>query len=316
MKALVLLTSPLDKIAHALLAVASFKDQMPELEVTWVARDVFAPLVAACDCVESAIAVPRRFGLGRAAALVRRIRAQEFDVAIDFEGHARTGAMVGAARAARKIGRIEALEGATIFYNELAPLPGGGSEHALDRYLEFGRAFGLEPRARQALAFRDLSLPPLAWAEAGGGRRVCLFPGRFKVERAWPGMFELAERLLERFSDLSVFCLGLDAVPPPVALSRRFGSRFADMQAATPWPQTLAMLAAADLVVANDNGPAQLAGAMGRPNLAVYGFVSADARGSYPVGHPRNGILRAPRGRVADVDRAEAFETAERLLNL
>ncbi len=314
-KALVLMTSPLDMIVHGLRAVESFRSQLPRLEVTWVTRRYYEPLVASFDCVDRTIVFHRSGPLISSLSLVREIRRERYDFVLDFEGHARTGAMCAVAKGDRKIGRRDAREGATFFYGELVRPPENGSRHALDAMLEFGRIFGLAPELKGRVDLRDRPDLPTAWDDAESkGLRVCLFPSRFKMERTWPDMLRLGRKLAEQRADVSVFLLGMEDQESSSRQNSRLHGLH-DLRGQATWPQICRMLETADLTIANDNGPAQLAGAFGQPNLTLYSFVLPERRGSYPQTDRRNAILRAPRGEMSQLEFADVWRETIRLLD-
>ncbi|MDQ8205428.1 glycosyltransferase family 9 protein [Pelagicoccus sp. SDUM812003] len=309
---LVLMTSPLDMIAHALRAVESFKRRLPTLEVTWVVRRFYEPLVSNFRCVDRTIVFHRSAGLGKAFSLARELRRERYDFVFDFEGHARTGAMCWLARGSRKIGRSDAREGATVCYGELVSPPACGSEHALDSMLEFGRVFGLDKRLiGEPRLIEEPALSFLPNAESSG-RAVCLFPGRFKRERSWPGMFELANRLAERDPSLQVFLLGMI----PEASTIELADGVFDLQGKLTWAEICAALKRSALTVANDNGPAQLSDLFARPNLTLYSYVLPARRGSYADERTEREAIMAPDGDVRRIELPEVFARAEKLLRL
>lgn len=313
-KVLILMTSPLDKIVHALRVVESIQRRVPTIEVTWVVRHVYEPLVAAFDFVDHTIVFKRREGLINFSKLLVGIRSSYYDFVLDFEGHARTGAMCFFARGRRKIGLRSAREGATICYREVVAGGLDDTRHLLERLQDFSAVFGLTREMGESLPFYENWEPPEVWGAAGtaGRRRICLFPGRFKSERAWPEMFDLARRLVADHEMVEVFMLGI--VP-----SRSVGElpdRVHDLQEQLSWPDLCLALREADIVVANDNGPAQLAGALGCRNLTLYSYVSPEMRGSYPVGSPVHSVVRAPGGCVQRLDLDTVYSKVEKLLDL
>lgn len=313
LKALVLMTSPLDKIVHAARVVDELTRQAPELEVTWVVRRVYEPLVASFPFVSKTIVFRRSGALVKAVGLVMEIRRDEYDFVLDFEGHARTGAMCFLARGKRKIGLRSAREGATVFYREVVGRTDITDTHLVDQLREFGPVFGVDLEIERSLGVTVCEVLPSAWlaAKRRGLRRVCLFPTRFKSERSWPGMVALAGRLSREFEDVAVFLLGF--VPPESPVELPAGVN--DLQERLSWAEIVSMLQDADLVIANDNGPAQLAGALGTPNLTLYTYVSPLRRGSFPLNGKGNAALQSSSGRACDFEEAAVMEQVERLLN-
>lgn len=313
-KVLVLMTSPLDKIVHALRVVECIKRQVPGLEITWVVRRVYEPLVAAFSFVDRTIVFRRSEAIGSFFGLVRQIRRDRYDFVLDFEGYARTGAMCFFARGGRKIGLASAREGAAVCYSELVSGKASDARHLLERFQDFASVFGLKPDLSDCLPFRvDLALPESLQAVANEGRRiVCLFPGRYKSNRAWPRMLDLARKIVVEREDIEVVLLGFI----PGSTWESLPARGHDLQEKLSWAQLGRVLGSCSLAIANDNGPAQLAGALACPNLTLYSYVSPELRGSYPTTSCSNAALTAPGGDVSLLELDDVYAEVEKLLSL
>lgn len=313
-KVLILMTSPLDKIVHALRVVESIKRQRPELEVTWVVRRFYEPLVSSFEFVDHTIVFRRSEAFKSFASLVREIRRDRYDYIFDLEGYARTGAMCFFAKGGRKIGLRSAREGASICYSEVISQMPNDNRHLLERFQDFGSVFGLKPEIGESLplAQRSSDLPVVDELIENGRELICLFPGRFKSERAWGGMLALAERLVAEQENADVLFLGR----VPYVFEGALPGRVHDLQGQFSWSELCSVMSQSRLVVANDNGPGQLAGALGIPNLTLYSFVSPEIRGAYPAALELNAVLRAPDGDVSKLECDEVFTAAEKLLSL
>lgn len=313
-KVLVLMTSPLDRIVHALRVVESIKREVPGLEITWVVRRVYEPLVASFEFVDRAIVFERSEALLRFAGLVKQIRQDRYDYVLDLEGHARTGAMCFFARGDRKVGLKTAKEGATVCYSEVIAPAAGEERHMVERLRVFGSVFGVDAEVRDLLPLQEgVGLPVAVERELAAARRtICLFPGRYKRERAWSGMIDLARRVVDSREDCQVFLLGV----VPFVIEGALPERVHDFQEELSWPQICKVIGESELVVANDNGPAQLAGALGVANLTLYSYVSPEARGSYPLSREWNAALRAPDGEVERLAFDSVLQEVEKLLAL
>ena len=299
---LVIKPSSVGDILHGLQVAQSIKDQAPDSRITWVVRDRFAPLVETCATVDDVLLFHRGQGPAAFLRLLRDIRARHYDIVLDFPGLARTGAMTCAARAARKIGRGDAREGAGLFYGERAPLPAAGRQsHAVDILLQFLPLLGLRPELGGPLDYAPTA--PLAPIDPrlDDARPVLLCPHSRGAEKDWPGFAALADRLCRERPDLDIVwdSMTKTAGPPPAS-----GPRFIDTAGRTGLGELVALVAASRLVVANDSGPMHLAAALGRPVVALFG-PSAPARfGPYPPDRPGHRVVTAPDGdlRRLDVD--------------
>ena len=155
MRVLVVKTSSLGDIIHGLRVAASLKAQVPNLEITWVAQDIFAPLVESCYAVDRTVIFRRSEGVGAFFRLLRELRSKSYDAVADMQGRLLTGIMAGRCRSPRKIGRSDCREGSRVFYTERVPLPPEGLQsHALDILLQFCGAFGARAELLGAPAFR------------------------------------------------------------------------------------------------------------------------------------------------------------------
>ncbi len=313
-KVLILMTSPLDKIVHALRVVESIKRQCPELEVTWVVRRFYEPLVSSFGFVDRTIVFRRSEAFKSFASLVREIRRDRYDYILDLEGYARTGAMCFFAKGGRKIGLRSAREGASICYSEVISQMPHDNRHLLERFQDFGSVFGLKPELNEILPLPERSGELVVVDDLIENERelICLFPGRFKSKRAWAGMLELAIRLIAARKNTEVLFLGR----VPYVFEGPLPERAHDLQGQFSWSDICAVMSKSRLVVANDNGPGQLAGALGIPNLTLFSFVSPEVRGAYPVESERNAVLRAPAGEVSNLECDEVFAAVENLLSV
>src|ERR1700722_10605475 len=143
---LIIKPSSLGDIVHGLQVAASLKAQLPGLRISWVVREIFAPLVRACGAVDHTYIFERNGGPKGFLKLMREVRRTKFDYVFDMQGLLRTGLMTSRTVAKHKIGRSDAREGSGLFYDEKVPLPPDGSRsHALDTLLQFCLPLGAKP---------------------------------------------------------------------------------------------------------------------------------------------------------------------------
>ena len=130
---LIIKPSSLGDIVHGLQVATSLKEQVPKLRISWIVREIFAPLVRACEAVDQVYVFERSGGTKAFVRLVREVRRTKFDYVFDFQGLLRTGLMTARCLAKHKVGRSDAREGAGIFYKQKVPLPPEGRRsHAID----------------------------------------------------------------------------------------------------------------------------------------------------------------------------------------
>jgi len=292
---LIIKPSSLGDIVHGLQVVASLKAQLPGLHVTWVAREIFAPLVTACECVDEVLVFQRRDGWRGIRAMMRTLGAREFDGVLDLQGLFRSGLMTWSARALRKLGRSDAREGAGFFYDEKAALPPSGRRsHALEILLQFAPLLGAKAEIRASLSFRDPA--GFAYAEffaEGKAPPVVLFPESRRAEKRWPGFVELTRRMFEADPAVRVVWSGSEALADGAEFP---AGRFLNLTAKTKLDAMPTVIGRAGVVIANDSGPMHLAAALGVRTLAVFGPTDPVLFGPYPLSNPRHHVVRAPDG--------------------
>src|SRR5882724_11958915 len=130
---LIIKPSSLGDIVNALKVATSLKAQVEGLRISWVVREIFAPIVRACEAVDHVYVFERSGGAKGFIRLMKEIRKKNFDYVFDMQGLLRTGLMTSRVRAKRKVGRSDAREMSGIFYGEKVPLPPDGKRsHAVD----------------------------------------------------------------------------------------------------------------------------------------------------------------------------------------
>ncbi len=102
---LVIKPSSLGDIVHGLQVAASLKAQRDDLRISWIVREMFAPLVRVCDAVDQVYIFERAAGTKGFLKLMREVRRTKFDYVFDMQGLLRTGLMTSRTRPKHKAGR-------------------------------------------------------------------------------------------------------------------------------------------------------------------------------------------------------------------
>jgi len=296
---LIIKPSSLGDILNGLQVAATLKAGRPDLRMSWVVADAFAPVVRDCLTVDRVFVFARKGGVRGFLRLLRDLRRERFDLVLDLQGLARSGLMTWAARAPRKVGRSDSREGAGWFYDETVPLPEGPwREHSVAILLQFCRVFDLPPVLAGQVTFR----PPAefrhaqAFAAAGGLGPVLMFPDSRGADREWPGFGALTQRFLATHPAARVVWAGQKVIAAPGGLPP---DRFVNLMGRTTLPEIIAALPRAALVVANDSGPMHLAAALGVRTLSLFGPTRAAMRAPYPPNGDMHAALDSPDGTMA-----------------
>lgn len=294
-RVLVIKPSSLGDIIHGLQVVETLRQQIPGVEIDWVARDIFAPLVRSCATVNRVLEFHRRGGLSPFRTLIQEIRQTRYDLVLDLQGLARSSVLTLAACGQRKIGRGDGREGSRWLIREKAPLPVGWPQvHAVEILLQFLLPLGLEPKLQGKLRFHlDPTIPTASTPFPVSTNTILLFPDSRRPEKEWPHFAALTALLLENFPEKNVLWLGQgkDAANPAWS-----PSRFADLQGKTSLPEVAHLIGLAGLVICNDSGPLHIAAATGTPVLGIFGPTDPHRYGPYPLDNPQNHFLQAPNG--------------------
>jgi len=307
--------SALGDICRSVPVLASVRAALPAAHIAWVVQDDFADAVTAHPALNEVIAFPRsRFGRwwkspGRAGE-VRRwfsdLRKRRFDVALDCQGLSRSGLITRATRAPLRIGLRSAREFAWLCYNRRVPEDDQPlAVHTVDRMMSLLAPLGIAAR-------HDMRLyaPPAAQAwwdeyrarlgQAAGDAYAVIAPGSRWISKRWPidRFADLVEPLLRRGFQ-RVLVIGSPAERDQARpLTERFGSSacriengaaasnpsgasIIDLVGATSIGQTMALVAGAGLVIANDSAPLHMAVGFDRPCVALFGPTDPAAVGPY-----------------------------------
>ncbi len=308
---LIIKPSALRDIVHGLQVAASIKAQRPEWRISWIVRDIFAPLVRSCSAVDQVYVFRRNGGVKGFLSLMREVRRQEFDLVLDLQGLFRTGLMAKWSRAKRKAGRSDAREGAGMFYSEKVPLPaGGGRSHVLEILLQFCLTVGAEPRLSGPLQFRELERLNLSFMEPRKGvRPVLIFPDSGQSTKKWSGYAQLTAQLI-REAGRKVVWAGNNYLPCRESFP---DGSFLNLTGNTSLTSLPALLAKADWVISNDSGPMHLSAAMGLKTIGLFGPTDPQQYGPYPLKSPTNYVIQAPVGDLRLLSVKEVFNLFNRI---
>ena len=288
-------TSALGDVVHALPVLAAIRRALPKAVVGWVVDEAFAPLLEGHASIDRKIPVPlrrwRRAGAsGRAdelARFVRDLRAFAPDVAVDLMGNHKGALLARVSGARRTIGAARASRrerSSALWIAEQVEL---SAAHAVERGLELLAPLGVSGRpvdfAPEALACGREHVPP--------GSYLFLHPGAAWANKRYPpAQWGAVAEALARESRVEV---RVGAAPGEEGLADAVvaASRGTAVRHDAP---TLAHLAGAirgaRLVLAADTGAAHLARAFGVPVVAVHGPTDPAQHG--PWGDPSAAVFQ------------------------
>jgi heptosyltransferase-1 len=265
---LIIRLGSLGDVIHALPAVASLKHSFPHSRLSWVIKPQWSALLENNPYVDEVVPFERTArGL---LDLRRRLRAERFELAVDFQGLIQSAVIAASARADKIIGldRSQARERpAALFYSTAVR---SDAVHRVDRYLDLASAAGA------ANLIRTFPLPP--------GRPEGMLPeGRFVLacplagwgSKEWP--FDHYEHVAVSLAAMNL-PLVVNGPPSAAAMLARIGGAQVHLSGVAG---LIDATRRAHAVIGVDSGPMHLAAALGKPGVAVYGPTDPASHGPY-----------------------------------
>ena len=298
-------------IIHTLPAATALRRTFPEVSLGWVVEERWAELLCTLPEPRSGPHSPRRPLVDQVhtvntkawrrsmfstqtweqiAAGLSELRAQRYDVAVDFQGAARSAIVSRWSGAAVVYGFAQPRENvASMFYTRQVIGRGG---HIVEQNLSLAEAV-----ARQPLAMPKIEFPHDEAAEKqcqdrleGVGDFALLNPGAGWGAKQWPAerYGEVARRLAEdRMKSLINFGPGEE----PLMRAVESASKGTATGVASSLTELLALTRRARIFIGGDTGPLHLAAALGVPVVAIFGPTNPARNGPFGT---RSLVLRSP----------------------
>jgi len=290
---LIIKPSSLGDIVNALQVATSLKAQRDDLRISWIVRDIFAPLVKACEVVDHVYIFERNAGTKGFMRLMKEVRKTKFDYVFDMQGLLRTGLMTSRALAKTKVGRADAREWSGMFYDRKVPLPPDGRRsHAVDILLQFCPVLDAKPELHGQIKFREVDKLNLSFADGKSGTKpILMFPDSRRADKRWNGFLQLTQMMLRSNRNRKVIWAGNNFLPAKGALP---ANRFLNLTGNTSLVSLPALIQRAEWVITNDSGPMHLAAALGVPVMGIFGPTDPRLFGPYPLNAPDHLVVQAP----------------------
>jgi len=278
-RVLVVKLSSLGDLFHVLPAVHCLKTGL-QARIDWVVHPAYQDLVACFADVDRVIPFARDVWSGAMMGNLRALRAEPYDLIVDFQGILKSALASRLARGGRRIGPSFHREGSRLFYNAVAG-PRNKDRHAVEENLDVIRHLGLPV------------LPPVFPMEfpmqlmGEPEPRVALIPFSRWPSKNWPvSLFAQTGRDLQEHANASIFLIGGAAEAAACAeMEKEFKGRVMNLAGKLSLPQLGGVLQAMNLVIANDSGPMHMAASLGTPVLAVFGPTDKKRTGPYGDRH-------------------------------
>lgn len=279
MRVLVVKLSSLGDLFHVLPAVHCLKVGL-KAKIDWVVHPFYRDLVECFSDVDRVIPLARDVWSGAMAGNLRALRADRYDLIVDFQGILKSALAARVARGSRRIGPSFHREGSRLFYNAVAGRR-DKNRHAIEENMDVVRHLGL-PILPPVF---PVTFPMQLVGEPAP--RVALIPFSRWSSKNWPvASFIQAGRNLQEHADASIFLIGGSAESEACeAMAREFKGRAVNLAGKLSLPQLGGLLQAMNLVISNDSGPMHMAASLETPILAMFGPTDPTRTGPRGNGH-------------------------------
>lgn len=286
MKILFIKLGALGDVVNTLPLAVTLHEQL-HAHISWLVEPLSYPLVASHPSVDKAILFDKKNWLQAIPGVLKELREQHFDIALDLQRLIKSGLYCMASRSDRRIGfdKARCKEFTWLYPFERIP-SSDPAAHMVYQYLDFARYLGIAPGG-------------IKWDIPVTGRSSFKLPqhyvvlniGATKAANRWTpqGFASVALSIKQRYAMDTVLTGG----PEDTALGHRIETlidgQIYNLSGRTSLQELREVIAGASAVVSCDTGPMHLAVALGKEVVALIG----------PSDPKRTGPLR---GRVVMLD--------------
>ncbi|BBM87885.1 lipopolysaccharide heptosyltransferase II [Candidatus Uabimicrobium amorphum] len=279
-KILIVKPSALGDIIHTIPIAKAIKDKY-NAEISWVVSRPFKNLLEYTPVVDKIFIFERKKwgGLrffryfGEIVKFLRQIRAEKFDMVLDFQGLLRSGVITLLSGCKHRVGFSNARELAHLGYTQKVETP-ADVVHAIDRYKLIAKAIDVDDCKMTFPLNIETSLQQ-KWDTALPNDYAVIVPGARWSSKRWPPQYfaELINLMHEKY-DIPVVLVGS---PNEKQISQQVMDGINDKEKCvnTTGETSLVELAhiikQARIVITNDSGPMHLAAALNTKTIALFG---------------------------------------------
>lgn len=285
---LIVRLSAIGDVVMTTAAVRALRRRMPRARIVWVIETKSAGILEGNPDVDETIIFDRN-GPTSFLVLAQILRKRRFDVALDFQGLARSAFVAASSGAKRRIGYAGGREFSRIAYNETIACPGtastGRCRHGMNCYMRLLEPLGIIPDDRDGdmrviVSDEERESTARIIAEAGIGSDepvAALCPATTRANKHWTeeGWAKLTDLVWQKTGLRSIF-LGAQADRAMIEqILSKTGSPAINLAGRTSLKQAVAALDRCSMVVAVDTGLLHIGVALGRPSVGIFGPTTA-----------------------------------------
>ncbi len=289
LKILILKPSSLGDVIQALPVLRLLKLHYPASEIYWWVRSNLAPLLEHDPDLRGLFIFHRRRWSSPLEWIdmlksILAMRAKKFDLVIDLQGLARSGAFAWLANGKLTVGVADLREGASGFYDIAVARP-SFQTHAVDWYLRVLKILDVPIHENfewlPAHAATKNAVEKMAGERA---RWIAVNPGARWVNKRWPAEYfaQLVQELAAKNDGARFVILGgKDDQPLGEIISRAEPNRCLNLTGQTSLLEMVEWIRRSEFIVTNDTGPMHVAAALKKPVVAMFGPTDPRRTGPY-----------------------------------
>ncbi len=293
---LVVKTSSLGDVIHALPVVQAIKEAAPHLTLGWVVRRRCADILTGSPAIDHLYVLPDKPSLRELYHLRRDLHSARYDMALDMQGLSLSGLVTRLSGAPLRVGWDRGREGNALFLTHPV-VPGKAKDtHEIDLLYGFADALGVHVKhpefTPQPYLAAENAAKAEAWLSGLPRPRIALNVGASRSYKRWPleNWVWVAQSLAQ--AGRSIVFVGDKTDAGTVAqITPHLSGNFVSLAGKTSLRELASVLAACDLLVSGDSGPMHLAVAVGTPTVAIFGATNPARHGPYGA---RNTVLHDP----------------------
>lgn len=285
---LIVKTSSIGDVLHALPVVEAIKNARPQMTLDWIVRARCADVLRGNPVIDHLHVIENRPSVRQLFALRRQLRAARYLLALDMQGLSLSGLLAWLSRAPARVGWNRNREMNRLFLTDAfvdgkPPVP----RHEIDLLWGFAEALGVPARRGEYAPQSYLAADNRTWArekvDSLTGAKIALNIGASRTYKRWP-----TERWTELSKMLTAAGTGIvfvgDARDAEIVREIKTAlteKNIADVSGQTDLRQLAAILESCDMTVSGDSGPMHLSVAVGTPVVALFGATNPARHGPY-----------------------------------
>ena len=300
MRILIVRTSAMGDVVHALPVLTALRRHLPEARIGWVVEESMAPLLQGHPDLDELLVVRLRHwrrslaaqSIGELRAFLSSLNRFAPDAVLDLMGNHKAGVISALTLADRRIGfaRTFRREPSSAIWISQPVAPRG--IHAVDQMLSVLDALNLPAEPADFGPEKLFREEPAARPNSDGEAFVLLHPGAGWANKRYPPAWwgEAARRIHAAAGVPAWVAVARGEEDLAAGVEAAGGGEAVRLVPAPDLPTLAALIRGARLMLGGDSGPTHLAHALGTPVLMVMGPTDPDRSG--PYGAPERALFR------------------------